>query len=80
VILLKTSAIMEGLQSLHLELEGRKSRMTTDPRSQARTERGEFRFTVKEFADGTPFITAEPQRITTTVVGDDAFFSFDDSH
>jgi hypothetical protein len=45
--------------------------------SQARTEGGSFRFRVKEFGDGTPFITAEPQRITTTLVGDDAFFSFE---
>jgi hypothetical protein len=45
--------------------------------SQARTEGGSFLFRVKEFGDGTPFITAEPRRITTTLVGDDAFFSFE---
>ena len=47
--------------------------------SKARTERGDFLFAVKEF--GPPsmglFITAEPRGITTTLVGDSAFFAFD---
>jgi hypothetical protein len=46
-------------------------------RSQARTEGGSFRFRVKEFGDGTPFITAEPQRVTTTLIGNEAFLSFE---
>ncbi|HZU30079.1 MAG TPA: hypothetical protein VFB79_03130 [Candidatus Angelobacter sp.] len=46
-------------------------------KSQARTEGGSFRFRVKEFGDGTPFITAEPQHITTTLVGNEAFMSFE---
>jgi hypothetical protein len=44
--------------------------------STARTERGEFLFTVKESGVGL-FIAAEPRRTTTTLVGDSAFFSFD---
>lgn len=44
--------------------------------SQARTERGEFSFTVKEFADGTPWIMAEPDRQMMPALKD-AFIGFD---
>jgi len=51
--------------------------MADDPRSLARTERGDFLFAVKEYGDGTPFIAAEPRRLTTTLIGGDAFLAFD---
>jgi hypothetical protein len=51
--------------------------MKDDPRSQARTERGDFLFAVKEYGDGTPFIAVEPRRLTTTLVGGDALLAFD---
>ena len=44
--------------------------------SQARTERGEFRFKVSEFADGTPWIMTEPLRSTMPVL-ENAFIGFD---
>lgn len=50
--------------------------MVDNPRSQARTERGDFLFAVKEYGDGTPFIAAEPRRLTTTLVGGSAFLAF----
>jgi hypothetical protein len=42
----------------------------------ARTERGKFAFTVKEFADGTPWIMTEPLRKTMPIL-DEAFIGFD---
>jgi hypothetical protein len=45
----------------------------------ARTERGKFTFTVKEFADGAPWIMAEPQRKTVPIL-DEAFIGFDLPH
>ncbi len=42
----------------------------------ARTERGKFVFTVKEFADGTPWIMAEPTREAMPIL-DEAFIGFD---
>ena len=38
--------------------------------TQARTEHGQFRFTVKECEDGTPYITAEPLRGLITAFKD----------
>ncbi len=38
--------------------------------SQARTEHGQFRFIVKEYEDGTPYITAEPLRQGITAFND----------
>jgi hypothetical protein len=52
-------------------VEGRKKMQG----SQARTEHGEFRFTVKEGADGTPWIAAEPQGQTMPALKD-AFVGF----
>jgi hypothetical protein len=43
--------------------------------SRARTEHGEFAFTVKEAADGTPWIAAEPRRQTMPALKD-AFIGF----
>jgi hypothetical protein len=42
----------------------------------ARTERGKFAFTVKEFADGTPWIMTEPLHKTMPIL-DEAFIGFD---
>lgn len=44
--------------------------------TQARPERGEFLFVVKEYADGTPWITAEPRRREMPIL-DAAFIGFD---
>ena len=43
--------------------------------TQARTERGEYLFKVKEYADGTPWITAEP-RLKEMPILDNAFIGF----
>ncbi len=43
--------------------------------TQARTERGEFLFVVKEYADGTPWITAEPRRKEMPIL-EGAFIGF----
>jgi hypothetical protein len=47
--------------------------------SKARTERGDFLFKVAEYGgpDYKPFISTEPRRTRTTLVGDSAFLSFD---
>ena len=44
-----------------------KTRKHTNPRERQMTERGEYRFTVKEYASGAPFIAAEPAGDTLSI-------------
>jgi hypothetical protein len=41
------------------------------------TKRGEFVFTIKEFADGTPWITAEPRDDKAVELFGEGFIGFD---
>ena len=47
--------------------------------TKARTERGDFLFKVSIYGDKgySPFISTEPRRITTSLVGKDGFVAFD---
>lgn len=42
--------------------------------TRARSEHGEFKFTVKEFADGTPYLAAEPMRSAMTLFDEAQMF------
>ncbi len=42
--------------------------------TRARSEHGEFKFTVKEFADGTPYLAAEPLQSKMTLLDEAQMF------
>jgi hypothetical protein len=45
-----------------------------DRMTKARSEHGEFRFRVKEFADGTTYLAAEPERSAMTLLDEAQMF------
>jgi hypothetical protein len=45
--------------------------------SKARSEAGHYRYTVKERADGTPWLVAEPSEGRIAMLEGDAFIGFD---